>query len=613
VDALNSEQLARIPQELKEGVCNALVNLTVARVTGSDRDGQVIYGRSPRRSIVSGQLLPRFDVSGSDDETSDIRIAAIGIDFQTAAGARGEATATPSFSVYVRVFPTWTELTDEALGLEIDFKLRQPIKDAIDARIRQLRNEGFAAANVATPDWPNLNPAQRQQIRVRRAAIQEEVRRLAYREQGIILEQGDEQFLADQAEGEAVAEQGAANAVIAPPPPDNNDAADARMRLGVLLRRGRAVPFGHLESAPPPPVWRRIDLTFPPLAWSLDVESEALRALLADYTRDIQQHLIRQVTAWINSDEGLRHVWRDVRVQPQDAASEQSWNAFLERARQVAPSLRHLLPAVAGVTLQIERNVDFSDPTRVANRVLLDNASPELSRRESATRSDTIFCTGINVSIPRDAHRSLRLDRVEPSYRFRHFLDYPAIGLNCGVVERSDERTTHLATTWSPRFVQPRVVPRDPRTSVKFADLCSPAHDANELLSIPDDYERWVEGEEARLRVAVREGLSPSEADVETQRLEQDLRDQRREIAYIERGIRLLINSSEAYRSLPHGLVERACCPRAQGSAVSGVAPYEPKLLAARPRGPRSWLALVPARLHSGARSYVCVAHAGVS
>src|SRR5262249_8738703 len=56
--------------------------------------------------------------------------------------------------------------------------------------------------------------------------------------------------------------------------------------------------------------------------------------------------------------------------------------------------------------------------------------------------------------------------------------------------------------------------------------------------------------EEARLRTAVREGLSPAEADVESERLERDLSDQRREAGYIERGIRLLGQSQDAYRAL---------------------------------------------------------------
>jgi len=203
VIGLSASQLAAIPQELKEAVCNALVNLTVARISGTDAQGQYVYGRSPRRSIVSGQLLPRFDPTGQDDETSDIRIAAAGLDFHLDSGARGRSTITPRFSVYIRVLPDWQELQDEALALDIEFKLQRVIQIAIDARIRRLRTERFAAAGVATPDWPSLNPEQRSRVRARRAEIQEEVRREAYREHGIELERGDEQLLTTEISDES--------------------------------------------------------------------------------------------------------------------------------------------------------------------------------------------------------------------------------------------------------------------------------------------------------------------------------------------------------------------------------------------------------------------------
>ena len=552
MNGLSASQLAAIPQELKEAVCNALVNLTVARVSGSDFEGRILYGRTPRRSIVSGQLLPRFDPTGLDDETSDIRIAALGMDFHLDAHADDGATVTPRFSVYVRVLPDWSELADEALGLEVDFRIRPAVQDTIDNRIHQLRIERFTAAGVATPDWPSLNPEQRQRVRSRRSEIQEEVRRQAYREQGITLEQGDEQLLVedapvDNAEAPPVPGQvPAANAEAQDAPDDQN----ARLRIGRLLQRGRTVPYALLDPAPAPPKWRRVDLTFEPFNWPLRADRATLETEAAAYSLAMRQRAVQQISDWINSEEGRREVWRDIRVQPQDMASEQAWSAFRARATQVPPSLRHLLPAIDGLAIQIDRTPDLVDPTRVAMRVMLDNGSPELSRRDLGTRTDTIFNSLIEVSIPRAAHRALRLDRVEPSYRFRHFMNYPAIGLNCGVIGRVTGNHLTLTSTWAPRFVQPRIVPREPRASTTFADLASPQRPIADLLSIPGDYQQWITDEEARLRDAVREGLATAEADIESRRLQEDLRDQRREAQFIERGIRLLMQSQEAHRAL---------------------------------------------------------------
>src|SRR5262249_21799643 len=158
--------------------------------------------------------------------------------------------------------------------------------------------------------------------------------------------------------------------------------------------------------------------------------------------------------------EGMRSVWRDVRVQPRDSASETMWQSFLDRVATLPPPLPRLMPSL-DMSLQVDRTPDFVEPTRVAVRVTLDTSSSELSRRDAVSRTEAWFQTGVSVRIPRTAHLSLRLDRVEPSYRFRHYLNYPAIGLNCGVVARSLVEEIQLQTTWAPRFVQPRIVPRE--------------------------------------------------------------------------------------------------------------------------------------------------------
>ena len=66
--------------EAKEAVVDALLAMTISRCTGEDRDGDIIYGARPSSRLVSGFLLPRFDETGLEDETSDIRLVTIGVD-----------------------------------------------------------------------------------------------------------------------------------------------------------------------------------------------------------------------------------------------------------------------------------------------------------------------------------------------------------------------------------------------------------------------------------------------------------------------------------------------------------------------------------------------------
>ena len=79
--------------EAKEAIVDALLSLALNRCTGSGRDGEVIYGMRPSSRFVSGFLLPRFDETGLEDETSDIRIATMG----STSSSRPKARAILSF------------------------------------------------------------------------------------------------------------------------------------------------------------------------------------------------------------------------------------------------------------------------------------------------------------------------------------------------------------------------------------------------------------------------------------------------------------------------------------------------------------------------------------
>ncbi|MBN8544251.1 MAG: DEAD/DEAH box helicase [Alphaproteobacteria bacterium] len=543
---MDTGQLRSIDQELKEAVCNALVNLTVERVTGGGEQGEILYGISPRRSIVSGQLLPRFDQTGQSDESSDIRIAAIGMDFQVASGRNAELTVTPQFSIYVRVLPDWRELQDENLGLDIEFKLRRQIQQNINARTQQIRTDRFTAAGVNNPAWTTLTPEQKQAVRIRRNEISREATVEAYREQGILLQQEDTGLVEAENPAEILSEQPQDG-----PPAANDSDGTARLRMGRLLQRNRVIPFGLLDSANPPSKWRRIDLTLPIFTWQQEVDEATLQDQIREYAQRMRQVALQQVTDWLASPQGAHEAWRNIPVQPVDGQTEQDWLNYRTRAALTPVPIAQLLPKLDQLTIQIDRLVDYIDPSRTSIRVTLDNRTAELGGRESIHRSETVFCTQLSVRLPTSLHQPLRLDRVEPSYRFRHFLTYHAIGLNCGIINQVHGEALTLQTTWSPRFVQPRIMPRDiTGLPVAFSQLADEATSIGDLLRLPRDYEAWVAQEEERLRDAVREGLEREEADIESRRLTTDLQGQRLEAQYIERGIRLLEESQQAYRAL---------------------------------------------------------------
>jgi hypothetical protein len=256
------QALAAIDVELKEAVCDAAVNAVVARVSGTDDEGRFIYGRSPRRAIVSGQLLPRFDEQGEDD-TSDIRIAALGVDFLLDSSATALLAAIPRFSVYVRVLPEWADVTPGTGPLDVEFRLKTSIHQQIEDEIRSRRLSAFAAAGIDRPDWKSMDEPTRRQVRERRARIQEEIRVAAYGERGILLNRADALAKAevDSPESIQTADPDSPNTPDqppAPPPP-----------MARLLREGRQIPPQHLEPASIPQKWKRIALHLPAIGYPL--------------------------------------------------------------------------------------------------------------------------------------------------------------------------------------------------------------------------------------------------------------------------------------------------------------------------------------------------------
>ena len=549
---LSKSELGNIDQELKEAVCDALTNLTISNISGISDTGRYLYGFSPRRSIVSGQLLPRFDETGQNDESSDIRIAALGLDFQVARNAEGQLSLSPRFSVYVRVMPTWADITSGREDLEIDFRIRSAVQDQIDQRRQQLRQERFAQAGVATPDWPNLNPEQRRRVRETREQILSEVNRIAYDEHGITLNDTDEEWQENESaepdptdSGED--QQDTADALTEA---DTIGTTDARLRIGYLLQQGRQIPFTLLENARPPAKWRRIDLELPLFKCGLNADVSEISSRLNDYNTELRNSALQQVRQWLESDQGKFEAWRDIRISPQNCSSENEWNSFRQTLAQSDVPVAELLPKLDDLQIQIDRIEDFSDGTRSSVRVVLDNRTAALSRRQALTRSDTIFGVSLEVRLPTNVHRTLRLDRVKPSYRFRHFMTYPAIGLNCGVESNIEAQELVLRTNWAPKFVQPRVIPRSISAPTSYGELASETLDVTKLLVLPEEYNQWIDAEEARLRSRVREGLEQEDADRESRRLEGDVTCQRAEARYIERGIRLLAESQQAYRTM---------------------------------------------------------------
>ncbi|MHA6645373.1 helicase-related protein [Mesorhizobium sp. A623] len=535
----SDKQLGDIDVELKEAVCDALVNALVARVSGDDERGRTILGSSPRRGVFAGQLLPRFDVGGVVDETSDIRIAAVGVDFVVGAGTRATIRVTPRFSVYVRVIPLWKDLVAGGGELDFDFRLRKSIQQQIDDAIRAERVPALQAAGVDRPDWKGMDEAKRSKVRAQRAQILAGIRTKAYAAHGIkLLSWEPEPLNAEQPPDDAVGD---------PNTPDDNVAQAAP--IARLVRESRAIPLHHVDPAPIPGKWRRIDLALPTLEFATDADDTTLTATVDAYNVILANAVGAQLETWVTGN-GATEAWRDATVQPGETLDEARWTAAMAALAAQPVDRARVVPDLSRVVLKVERQVDFLDPSRLSLRVMLDNQSPEPTPRDAQGRCNTVFGAGLSLTLPQAAHRPLRLDRVEPSYRFRDHLDYPAIGLNCGVHADTAAGELRLATTAAPRFAQPRIVARQIDLPFQFAILKEPGFDATKLFELPRAYVKWIDEQEVRLKDTVTAGLDRADAEIESARLRKDIAAQRTEARYIERGVEMLIASKKAYEML---------------------------------------------------------------
>lgn len=575
----------------------------------------------PLRKLVSGFLLPRFDQTGLEDETSDIRIATMGLDLQLAAGGSGEVIVRPEVSVYVRLLPSWEEITNPRHDMAPQVQLSREARRMVEDRARAYINERIAALpppdDDAEPEESGdavavaeharevADAAEELQVeggggdaeargvaratvqvaeraeRVARARQGESSRRTAARRDRIAAIAAIRREAFDRAFAElgirlvtrgpegAVERPVTAADLAEPEPSDVSEAAPQEVlpeTQGTIEAEGGPLPAvgavglvrpgvgriddQHAAPQPIPQKSRRLSLELD--EFRFDYADEASRdAAVAAFPVQLLLQLDAALTGWIGSEEGHRDAYRPgERVMPSQFADQESWEAYLQELRARRPAtIADVRPDLNGVALVAEVDPDFVDPSRVNLRVAIENGAAQPAGRDVTAFEHALFQVRLQVAVPAVVHRPLRLDRVEPSYRFRDWLEYPAMGLNCGVHQvPAPASVVSLQTNWAPRYVQPRIDARAVAgVPTAFEELANPGTDVARLLALPDSYDTWI-GSQAT--VDVGRGLQPELADDERHSHARDLNAYRRESGYIRTGIELLRESCEAARAL---------------------------------------------------------------
>jgi hypothetical protein len=496
-------------QELKEAVCDAVLERARQVVTGDGAYGSVILNERPSRKLSSGFVLPRLDVDG-DDESSDIRIATHGLDFRVRSGGAGEIVASPAFHVYVRALPSSDEMfaRDGWLIPQADFNQasKTRIRDAINARSRAEIPQGTPSAERARL----------------RAVISREVH--------VAMGVGVPQDAAPPVGSDENTDGADAN----PPPPPTRQ----RLRIPNALSRRYDVPLK----------WVRLPVHVLPLALPLPCAPNVWDRAAAEHKSRMKTAIQTAYGDWISSPDGQENAWRAVNPPSEAFWSREGWDRFLTVARATAIQPTDLIPDF-DVQILVQALPDPLVADAYSVRVAVENLREFDEKLEFG-----LYGVSLTLDVPEQALGPMRLERVRRSYHLAGFMTMPAIGVNGGVVDLGTVAgAKRLQTTWMPRYVLPRTRATEiPSVPTTYAVLSSEQNDVGRISSLSDAMDAWI-GTVANGTNLSDLGEEGDEADEAAQRtrFEDDLQAWRRESGRIRKGIDLLSASQQAWRSSP--------------------------------------------------------------
>lgn len=513
----------KIPSSLKEAVADSVANITYGNVSGAGEFGAVVYGAPPSRLFVSGFLLPQRETDDGDEVTSPIWISSHGLDLQLSAKGPGRVTVRARFAVYLRVFPTETDLQRP------NCRLRLP--ELVPEKKRDLRDKYNAVLDTR---WEALQPTYKTKQRCPewKSIMQEEWLALCKAEKIPAFDWlAKEALPAAPAGGEEMIKEGpdlvvGSEVVEATPPPT------------VQFDASSDVLF---EPVEPPQKWHRLLVEPPPLTIDPYMGQAELAETVAKHNEVMETHVAARISEWLQDTDPLSggKLWAYRKGETVKASERGNWNKYLTdmRARNGSPHVPAFKPC-----FDIEPTRDFADLSRLNLHVALENRS-ELLPRSGDRIEHGLFQVSVEVKVPATLHRSLRLDRVEPSYRYNRYMVYPAIGYNGGVeLASADADLVFLRTTWAPRFVQPRVRPLEYPGVVRKMRTLANATDVAGLTPIVNQFKEWIAALPKQVDPSAG-AASTAEADREKRAFAVHLKQWEQECDSIAAGIALLDES----------------------------------------------------------------------
>ncbi|HEX7893053.1 MAG TPA: DEAD/DEAH box helicase family protein, partial [Terriglobales bacterium] len=477
-----------IPSTLKEAVVDSILNLTYAHLSGQGATGQHIFGARPRALLNSGFLLPQRSPSGDDEVTSPIWISSHGFQMQLNAATPSLITVQPKLSVYVRVLPREEDL--KRPNCRPVFMMRQAVVDEIQAeRNRRLDEEWEKVKGAYTSRWKHPGWT----------AIREKIVDEIYAAKGI----PRHLLTADFPQNEPLSEEASS---------DEADSPGESTSEAVGVTAGESLPIrdDHFEPLTVPHKWMRLDVELPALELDTAKSSEALLSDIDTHAALMNGAVATRLLEWAQSDNphsgGKAWGYRHQLTIP--ASQYTKWSDFLELVRK--SQLRIALPQIQ-LNWDLELHTDWLDPSKRSFFLALENVSP-MPKQHIDETEEAVFLVSFQAQVPTALHHPLKLERVDPSYRYNKYLTYPAMGHNCGVVQvESDAETRVLRTTWTPRYTQPRIIPTSANGVQRGVRSLAEPDGLDGLAPLVPAMQEWLDGLTAHVNPA--EGLESSDKE----------------------------------------------------------------------------------------------------
>lgn len=517
-----------LPLTLKEAVVDGLLGALNARLAGRGQYGLRLYNSKPRNLITSAFLLPKpIAERERDEESSPIHISTHGLEFQIDASADVEISVRPTASIYVRVYPTKDEIGVGGI-CEPLFHIRRELKAQMTIRRRELlrvEGEKIGKEYWKHPEW-----------KARVKAINEKV----HREAGVPLTAVDAgaTVVDSTINGADIYEVSMTDVAGVEVEPETSKVQAQSMQAPVT--RGD-MPDDKTDGAIPPMKWQRLDLELPILRFrAASFAADAVRA-----TKELNSAITNRLQTWTEDPDLLigGKPWGYRRARRMYPSDKKSWDQYLAEIR--ASALKPVVPEIS-LNWDIQVNHEPVDPKRLSIRVALENLSePQGGGGQEKEAETAVFQVSLTLTMPSKAHRSLALDRVEPSYRYNEYLHYPALGINGGVKARNVGTNIQLETTWAPKYVLPRLVPTDLTSQgveSRIAELAK-SDCLRGVEPLVGAYSAWIESVRTH---PVSRGLDPGDSlniNREAEKLRGDVSKWSEELAAISAGIIILKKS----------------------------------------------------------------------